>query len=59
MKGQSCADVWVYEGPEMGYGACVPLQIFTFITDKDVFGELYRQQLSKRLLNQVRESSRG
>lgn len=28
------------------------VQLFSYVADKDVFGEIYRNQLSKRLLNQ-------
>ena len=28
--------------------------LFGYIVDKDLFGEIYRQQLAKRLLNQKR-----
>jgi cullin 1 len=29
------------------------VQLFSYLTDKDLFAEMYRQQLAKRLLNQV------
>jgi hypothetical protein len=28
------------------------VQLFSFLTDKDLFAEIYRNQLAKRLLNQ-------
>lgn len=28
------------------------VQLFSYLTDKDMFAELYRNQLAKRLLNQ-------
>jgi hypothetical protein len=28
------------------------VQLFAFVADKDVFGDIYRNQLSKRILNQ-------
>lgn len=33
------------------------VQLFSFITDKDLFGEIYRNHLSKRLLNQRSSSN--